>query len=146
MLRLVARIQGWFYVLTGLWSLVDLDSFQAVTGPKADLWLVYTVGALVSAIGLALLVAAGNDRIGVETMTLAVGSALVLAAIDVTFVAREVISSIYLLDAAAELALVGWWSLTHVRTRNQPPAPAPQYPYLQALLARGQSVAPSRRT
>jgi hypothetical protein len=36
----VALVQGAFYVATGVWALVDLDSFMAVTGPKTDLWLV----------------------------------------------------------------------------------------------------------
>jgi hypothetical protein len=144
--RTVANVQGLYFLVTGLWPLLHVDSFQAVTGPKADLWLVYTVGALVSAIGVALLVAAGNGRISVETATLAIGSALVLAAIDVIFVARDVISWVYLLDAAAEVVLVGWWVLAYQGLRNRPPAPAPQYPYLQALLARGQSVTPNGRT
>jgi hypothetical protein len=51
---LLARVQGWFYVLTGLWAIVDIGSFQAVTGPKTDLWLVKTVGVLVGVIIIAI--------------------------------------------------------------------------------------------
>jgi hypothetical protein len=47
----IARVQGWFYLLTGLWAILDIDSFQRVTGPKVDLWLVKTVGVLVIVIG-----------------------------------------------------------------------------------------------
>jgi hypothetical protein len=78
-----------------------------VTGPKQDLWLVKTVGALVIVIGAAIGLAAVRTSIGEQTFVLAAGSAL--AAIDVTYVAKRVITPIYLADAAAELALVALW-------------------------------------
>jgi hypothetical protein len=140
--RTVAAVQGLYFLLTGIWPLLHIDSFQAVTGRKMDLWLVYTVGSLVGVIGLALLTAAGTRRVTTEVMILAIGSALALAAIDVIFVARGVISWVYLLDAVAEVGLVGWWMLTHVGMPVRQ-APAPQYPHVQALLTRGQSVSPN---
>ena len=111
MLTLLARLQGWFYVLTGLWALVDLDSFQAVTGPKTDLWLVKTVGVLVLVVGGVLLLAAARRRVTAEIVMLAVGCALGLAGIDVVYTANGTIAAIYLLDAAAELALVALWGI-----------------------------------
>ena len=36
--------QGVYYVVSGAWPLVHIDSFQKVTGRKTDLWLVHTVG------------------------------------------------------------------------------------------------------
>ena len=50
-----------------------------------------------------------------EVVLLAVGSALALAAIDVIYVSNGTISPIYLLDAAAELALAGGWALARRR-------------------------------
>jgi hypothetical protein len=139
--RRVAAVQGVYFLLSGLWPLASIDSFQAVTGRKMDLWLVYTVGTVVGVIGLTLLVAARARRITPEVGVLAIGSALGLAAIDVIFVARGVLSWVYLADAVAELALVGWWMLAHVRVPDRPPPP--EYPHLQALLNRGRSVSPS---
>ena len=52
MLLKLALLQGIFYVATGVWPLIDIVSFQVVTGPKTDLWLVKTVGVLVTVIGL----------------------------------------------------------------------------------------------
>jgi hypothetical protein len=34
--------------MTGLWPLVSIGTFQQVTGPKTDLWLVKTVGVLIA--------------------------------------------------------------------------------------------------
>jgi hypothetical protein len=104
-----ALIQGLFYVLTGLWPLISMRTFLRVTGPKTDLWLVKIVGILVLVIGLVLLLAWGRERVSLEIALLAGGIAGGLAAADVVYVSKRVIGPVYLLDAAAEVALVLWW-------------------------------------
>jgi hypothetical protein len=47
--RLIA-FQAAYYLATGLWPLVHLPSFEAVTGPKTDDWLVHMVGLLAGVI------------------------------------------------------------------------------------------------
>ena len=110
----LAMIHGGYFVITGVWPIVHLRSFLAVTGPKADLWLVKTVGAIVAVVGLALLLAARSGRVTGEVVLLGVGSAVALGAIDVVYVAKRVIPRVYLLDAVAEAVLilawgVAWW-------------------------------------
>jgi hypothetical protein len=139
--RRVAAVQGAFYVLTGIWPLFGINSFQAVTGLKTDLWLVYTVGCLVTAIGATLLMAAFSGRTTPEIIVLAVGSAVALAGIDVIFVLRGVISWVYLLDAIAEGALITWWVLCYLGPPRE--EPTNQFTHLQRLLNRGRSVTPS---
>jgi hypothetical protein len=110
-LRRIARLQAAYYVVTGIWPLASRRSFEAVTGPKRDFWLVQVVGALVTVIGASLFAASRRSG-GAETgavQVLAVGSAAALAVADVAFVARRRISRIYLADAASEAILaVGW--------------------------------------
>jgi hypothetical protein len=139
--RRVAAAQGAYFVLTGWWPLFGINSFQSVTGAKTDLWLVYTVGCLVMAIGATLLLAAIRPRITPEVITLATASAVALAGIDVVFVVRGVISWVYLLDAVAEGAIVAWWVWSYLG----PPRPGAtrQYTHLQRFLSRGRSVSPS---
>jgi len=48
--------QGLFYLTSGIWPLLDMPSFEAVTGRKTDKWLVKTVGLLVAVSGSALIV------------------------------------------------------------------------------------------
>ena len=48
----VAWIYSIYFMLTGIWPVVHMPSFIAVTGPKTDLWLVRTVGLLIAGIGL----------------------------------------------------------------------------------------------
>lgn len=117
MLLKVALIQGVFYLVTGLWPLIHIDSFQLVTGPKTDLWLVRTVGVLVTVIGAALVSASRGRRITSEITLLAVGSALGLAAIDLIYALSGRISAIYLADAAAEILLAVLWVSGRARTR-----------------------------
>lgn len=105
----VCAVQGVFYLATGIWPLVHIESFVAVTGPKTDLWLVDTVGALIAVIGLVLLNAARAGRVTRDIALLGTCVAAALAAIDVVFVTRHVIDQIYFADAAVEALLIVWW-------------------------------------
>src|SRR2546423_10711470 len=93
-------LQGPYYLLTGVWPVVSIRTFQLVTGPKtdhlptgreADHWLVMTVGLLVTAIAITLVVAAWRRAASLEVTVLAIGSAMALTAIDVVYVSRRVI-------------------------------------------------------
>ena len=44
----LSRAHGLFNVVTGLWPVVHMPSFQAGSGPKVDRWLVRTVGGLMA--------------------------------------------------------------------------------------------------
>jgi hypothetical protein len=104
--RLIA-FQAAYYLATGLWPLVHLPSFEAVTGPKTDDWLVHMVGLLAGVIGAALGVAAVHDRHRApDIVLLAAGAALAFAGIDFWYVLNGPISPIYLADALVELALL----------------------------------------
>lgn len=94
--------QGLYYVVTGLWPFVHLRSFEKVTGPKYEIWLVRAVGALATAIGVTLL--RSSKRPTRDARSLSITSALAFALIDLTYSARGRISPVYLGDAAVELA------------------------------------------
>ena len=105
----LAFVQGIYFFLTGVWPILHMRSFLAVTGPKTDLWLVKTVGALITVIGGVLVVAAVEADITLAVFLLAVGSSVALTAVDVIYVSNRTISRIYLLDAAVELVLIALW-------------------------------------
>ncbi|HEX9400403.1 MAG TPA: hypothetical protein VF912_09860 [Anaeromyxobacter sp.] len=110
--RTLAWGQGLYWAAAGAWPLVHMPSFEAVTGPKRERWLVRTVGVLVLAIGGALALAARRRRVTPELRLLAAGSAAGLGAIDTWYAARRRISPIYLGDAALEAALVAGWIIS----------------------------------
>lgn len=112
----LAKVQGAYFAATGLWPLIHIRSFLAVTGPKTELWLVQTVGALVTCIGGQLLLIPKSEDEADSLRPLAAGSAAALALIDVLHVGRRRISPTYLLDAAAKIALVCLWGRSSGRS------------------------------
>lgn len=104
--RAALQFQAAYYIGSGVWPLASRSTFEAVTGPKADWWLVQMVGVLAATIGITLAVGAREERASAAIRTLAVLSALSFAGIDIVHAARRRISPIYLGDAAIELALV----------------------------------------
>ncbi len=117
--RTMSLVHGLFYAATGFWPIVSIKTFQLVTGPKRDLWLVKTAGALITVIGGVLTLAGLRRRVTPEIQTLGVGSALGLTAIDLVYYRRGVLGPVYLLDAVAELGLASGWLLAR-RTQVHP--------------------------
>ena len=106
--RRVIGAQAFYYAVTGLWPVIHMASFEAVTGPKVDDWLVKMVGLLAAAIGLSL----GTAVFRGETRSVAVGalaltSAMAFAAIDLWYGLSGRISPIYFADAAVEIGIIG---------------------------------------
>jgi hypothetical protein len=104
--RSVLRAQALYFAGTGVWPLVSPGTFQLVTGPKADMWLVKTFGLLVGAVGISIGTASNRDRVSSEARVLAMGSAAALGAADAWYVARGRIRKTYLIDAVAQAALL----------------------------------------
>src|SRR2546429_388369 len=84
--------QGLYYLATGVWPLVSIETFQMVTGPKTDNlptgregdhWLVMTVAVLIVSVAVTLLVAAWRRRNPPEVAVLGLAATVALTAIDV---------------------------------------------------------------
>ena len=103
-LRAILTCQAIYYLATGIWPLLHIASFMAVTGPKEDIWLVKMVGLLAAAIGLALM--AGRNNILRQTVILSIGAALAFISIDLYYSITGVIYKIYLADAAIQTLLI----------------------------------------
>ena len=106
---LVWLVHALYFIVGGLWSVVGIRSFQKVSGPKTDLWLVRTVGGLIVVVGGVIAWAGVRRRITPELIGMAVGSSAVLAVIDVVYTLKGRISRVYLLDACANSVLVVAW-------------------------------------
>lgn len=120
--RALAGGQGAYFLATGIWPLVSLETFYAVTGPKRDGWLVQTVGSLIACIGGTLLLGARHGAVPSEVRWLGASSAAALMAVDVVFVRQRRIPRIYLADALVELALLTGWALAAGERRRLPSA------------------------
>jgi hypothetical protein len=82
---------------------------MAVTGPKTDVWLVKTVGALLIPQSLGLLTFLFIKSNRTPALVLGSLSCIVFIMIDFYYALRDVISDIYMADACCRsFFLIGW--------------------------------------
>jgi hypothetical protein len=112
--------QGVFWLASGLWPLAHYRSFEAVTGPKEDDWLVKTIGALIATVGATLVAAGVKRRVTPEVALLGAASAATLSFADIFFVSRRRISKVYLLDVVAEAPFLAGWAAHAFAARGRP--------------------------
>jgi hypothetical protein len=123
-----AFAQGFFYLVIGLWPVLGYQSFLAVTGQRADHWLLTLVGLLLAGIGTSMIIAAIRRDIAFEVFAIGLITALSLGVTDVVFVVERSIPAVYLLDAVAESLFVTLWVFAIRdlrRIRQLPVVPAP---------------------
>lgn len=96
--------QGLYFIVTGIWPLLNMASFITATGPKQDTWLVEMVGLLSASIGLTFIVSSLRRR----PLPVLLGYAVAISflAMDVIYVASGEMSRIYLVDAGIQGAFI----------------------------------------
>jgi hypothetical protein len=105
----LARAHGVANLAGGLWPLLHIRSFEMVFGPKTDRWLVKTVAGLLIVNGITQLATSSSAGSMRQARRLGVGTAAVLAAVDLIYVPAGRISKTYLVDAAVEVAWIMAW-------------------------------------
>lgn len=113
-MTLVALVQGFYYLITGIWPIIHMDSFLKVTGPKTDLWLVKTIGALIIVISSGLIYAGITNQFNPPIILIAIASTVGFIVVELVYVFKHVISPIYAADAVAQFGLLVWWTLVLV--------------------------------
>lgn len=118
-LRLAIAIQGFAYLITGLWPVLHLSSFLSVAGPKPDLYQLFATVLLVLAIGVALVIGSWPvrknrpvDR-GVYALAVATPAAFILVYLWAV-AAGEALSTAYWADLVFEvvfLVVLAWLGL-----------------------------------
>lgn len=98
-------------LVTGIWPVFGIESFQKVSGRKTDIWLVKTVTLLILAVGATIGSAGARKRVTPEIVGLAIGSSAALTTIDVIYVSKRRISPVYLLDGLVNVILIAGWVL-----------------------------------
>lgn len=109
--QIIPLVQGLYFVITGVWPLVHIESFLYVTGPKIDIWLVKTVGILILPYSfLCFYVAAKMKKsslIALVNSTCCLG----LAIIDLYYYLKGVISWVYMVDFVLQFTFFTYWIL-----------------------------------
>ncbi|HWI00966.1 MAG TPA: hypothetical protein VNT27_11600 [Propionibacteriaceae bacterium] len=116
---MLGRAHGLANLVGGLWPLLHISSFEMVFGPKTDRWLVKTVAGLLMVNGLTQLTTSSTADGVRQARRLGVGTAAVLAAIDLVYVPARRISKMYLVDAALEVGWIIAWYQVDTPTRGE---------------------------
>ena len=114
--RAVLAAHAIYFAVTGLWPLIHYRSFEAVSGPKRDDWLVKTLAVFILPVALGAAMAAVRDRVTPEVRAVAIGSSLALGWSSAWYALRGRIRRVYLADALVEGVLVA--GLLIARRRN----------------------------
>ena len=113
----LSRAHGLFNIVGGLWPLLHMRSFEAVSGPKTDRWLVRTVAGLMVSNGLMQWRAEASADGMAAARRVGMGTALTLGGIDIVYAVPHRISRIYLVDAVLEAGGVLAWARSRRRRR-----------------------------
>lgn len=107
--RSLLIVQSIYTFITGVWPLIHIESFIAATGPKEDIWLVKTVGAMLIPVSFALIAFLWIKASRIPAILLGGLTAVVFAVIDFHYALADVISNVYMLDGILQLFfIVGW--------------------------------------
>ncbi|HSR99015.1 MAG TPA: FAD-dependent oxidoreductase [Kofleriaceae bacterium] len=105
--RTTRVVQGAYYVATGLWPVLHLRSFEAVTGRKKHGWFIRALGGAIAAVGVALLTNELAARRRAPRLGLGAAVALGVAGLFVTATRRG--SRAYVADAVVEAGFAAAW-------------------------------------
>src|SRR5690606_4982318 len=116
-LNSVFLFQGCYFVITGVWPVVNIASFMMATGPKQETWLVQMVGLLSLSIGLTFL----RSALRRQGLPIFLGYLVSLSflTMDIVFVANGTIRPVYLIDAAIQLLFLTLLSVLLLIKRRQ---------------------------
>jgi hypothetical protein len=101
--------QSSYIFVTAIWPIIDIESFMYVTGPKTDIWLVKTVGALLIPVSLSMVSHFRTNGEKFPALILGAGTASAFICVDLYYALSDVISDIYLIDAALEVFFLCLW-------------------------------------
>jgi hypothetical protein len=105
MYKKLVAFHAFYFLITGLWPLVSIDSFMFVTGWKHDIWLVKTVGLLTASIAVGLTVSLIRNKYELAFLIAIVCACLSFLYIDVFYWCKGVLRGVYLVDAAIQILL-----------------------------------------
>lgn len=102
-------LQGLYFIITGIWPLVHIESFLYITGYKTDIWLVKTVGILILPYSVLCFYTIGNTKRNTAIATVNIICCLGLAWVDLYYYLKGIISWVYLIDFALEMIFSAYW-------------------------------------
>ena len=110
--------QATYYLVTGPWPVAHFRSFERITGPKPDRFVVESAGMLFAASGCALAVGASSG--GRDRAARVLSVAVPLLSAVVTLRHRPQLRAVYLVDAVTQCGLAVWAAVSRGRSVPRP--------------------------
>ena len=107
-----------YLCIGGSWPLLHLPSFEAVTGPKVDDFLVRSVAGILLWTAVVLYTQVPKPRFAPSTGSLALGLSLVLGLVAVIGAASGSSRWVYFIDGAIHLGFALAWTWVLVRSKG----------------------------
>jgi hypothetical protein len=102
----LAKIHAIINFFSGAWPALHLRSFEKVTGPKQDEWLVKTISWLFILSSVALWKASKDEDVRV----LGIGWPAIIGGADIYYALfKNRIKKVYLIDAAVQMSILTAW-------------------------------------
>lgn len=108
--RYLRNVHGVYLLIGGAWPLLHLRSFEAITGPKSDDFLVRSVALLLLLAG-SILLAQRKAPFERSAVQMAMGTSFSLGCVAVISALGGWIWKIYLIDGAIHLLFVLAWTV-----------------------------------
>ena len=105
-IKTIFYFQSIYFIVTGVWPIISINTFMAVTGPKTDIWLVQMVGLLALAIGCGLLYSSITKKFHTSSTIIILMSCLFFFAIDVYYYMNGALIDTYLADAFLQVIFI----------------------------------------
>ena len=111
LLYVLGFIHALYFLATGLWPVLDINSFVFFTGAETDIWMAKALGLLMSIIGLLLISAIIRNKLIMELIMLIIFSAFAIAGVEFYYGWNDMIPEIFLLDSTVEFFFILCWIL-----------------------------------
>lgn len=115
-LKAIIWVQGIYTLITAVWPIIHVDSFMEVTGPKTDVWLVKTVGALLIPLAACLMSYLFIETDRRPAFILGTLSCVAFISIDFYYALKDIIPNIYMADGVLQILFLSTWLF--IRTRH----------------------------
>lgn len=115
--KLLIVLQSSYLLITAVWPIAHIESFMDVTGPKTDIWLVKTVGALLIPVAAALFFQ--PNRPNRTSFLLGGGTAISFIVINFYYALNDIIADIYLIDGVVQILFFLCWTISGILYRQK---------------------------
>lgn len=115
LLQKILSIQGVYFLIVGMWPIVSINSFMSFAGPKTDIWLVRTFGAMLACEGFCFIITAMLRHMSFPMLILAFLNSVLLLFVDMHYHLDNVLGESYLVDASIEFLFIVWWVVIFIK-------------------------------